>query len=420
MSSRVSSTGSSRSSSRTSVRLRVARAAGRATAALSRRTGRGSGGVVGGRVILRLAPEAVRAMAASRDVLTVSGTNGKTTTTALLAAAMRADRPTDTNADGANTPPGLATTLSSGDAGTAVLEVDEGWLPWTIQQTAPSTVVLLNLSRDQLSRHHEVGKVATAWHSGVADVPVVVANADDPDIVWAASAAHTQVWVGAGLRWKDDSVVCPRCGGSCKHDEEHWACMSCELARPKPDWWLEGDDLVCASGRWPLRLPLPGHVNRANAALAAAAAASRGVDPAAAVEAFRSVSTVAGRYSVVDYHGRHTRLMLAKNPASWVEALDMVDGRDVPLVLTFNSEGVDGRDPSWLYDVAFDRLAGRRIVVTGRRATDLRVRLLLDDVTSDGAPTLTAALDALPAGEVDVVGNYTAFQEARKELARAT
>ncbi|MGN6130208.1 MAG: DUF1727 domain-containing protein, partial [Nocardioidaceae bacterium] len=110
--------------------VRWACRAGRAAAALSRATGRGGGGVIGGRVVLALAPEAPRALADGRDVTLVSGTNGKTTTSALLTAALGTLGAADANADGGNTPPGLTTALSRGDAKRVVLETDEGWLPW--------------------------------------------------------------------------------------------------------------------------------------------------------------------------------------------------------------------------------------------------------------------------------------------------
>jgi UDP-N-acetylmuramyl tripeptide synthase len=121
-----------------------------------------------------------------------------------------------------------------------------------------------------------------------------------------------------------------------------------------------------------------------------------------------------------DYHGRQVRLLLAKNPAGWLETIDLLADDGNPVVLAFNSDGVDGRDPSWLYDVSFTALADRPVVVTGRRATDMKVRLLMDGIEDvpvyDG---LLEALDNLPAGPVDVLANYTAFQSARKELSLA-
>ncbi len=391
--------------------------AGRVAAGVSRLTGRGSGGVIGGRVILALSPDAAQQLATGRDVMVVSGTNGKTTTTSLLVAAIRVADPVDSNANGANTPAGVVTALADGFSAHVVLEVDEGWLPWTVAQVAPSTAVLLNLSRDQLSRHHEVGRLASAWREALTGVDTVVANVDDPAVTWSALAAGRPVWVAAGQRWTEDSLACPRCGRLFRRDDAIWACV-CGLHRPDPDWWLEGDDLVSRDRRLRLALTLPGAHNRANAAMAVAAAASRGVDPAAAVAALHDIDDIGGRYVRRRLGTHEVRLLLAKNPAGWLEIVELVRDGGNPLVLAFNSDGVDGRDPSWLYDVSFRGLAGREIVVIGRRAADLRVRLELDGL----APTVIVggvreALAAIPPGPVDLLANYTAFQEARRELA---
>jgi UDP-N-acetylmuramyl tripeptide synthase len=151
--------------------------------------------------------------------------------------------------------------------------------------------------------------------------------------------------------------------------------------------------------------------------MAVAAAASLGVDPVDAAAALHDIVSVAGRYDVVEHEGREARLVLAKNPASWAEALALVVTEMRPIVLAFNSDGVDGRDPSWLYDVPFGRLAGRPVVVVGRRATDMLVRLEMADVADvRKAEDVGSALRLLPPGPVDVVANYTAFQEIRKEL----
>ena len=397
-------------------RLWAARRLARAAEKTARATGAGSGGVIGGRLILTLTPNAARQMAHGREVVLVSGTNGKTTTTAALAACLATDRRVVGNLDGANTPAGLVQALASGP-GTAVLETDEAWLPWTVIQTQPALTVLLNLSRDQLHRHNEVAALATSWREALSGAEHVVANADDPDVAFAALGGKRQTWVALGLRWTQDSIVCPACGGDCQRTSSTWGCTRCDLRRPQPDWWLEGDDLVSASSRVRLRPALPGSANRANAAAAVVAAATLGVRPSVAAEALRTIEAVAGRFDVVERDSRQVRLLLAKNPASWVEALDLVSTADGPLVLAFNAEGVDGRDPSWLYDVPFGQLSGRQVVVTGRRSTDLLVRLSMDGLAGVWeAPDVASAVAMLPAGPVDLVANYSAFQQARREL----
>jgi UDP-N-acetylmuramyl tripeptide synthase len=153
--------------------------------------------------------------------------------------------------------------------------------------------------------------------------------------------------------------------------------------------------------------------------MAIAATARLGVDPQAAVEAIRAITEVVGRYQVYLSPRHRTRLILAKNPASWAEALATVASTSTPLVLAFNADGVDGRDPSWLYDVRFADLRGRPMAVTGRRSTDMLVRLEMDGLTTVSvAPDVAAAVAMMPPGEVTVVANYTAFQEARRVLSR--
>lgn len=384
--------------------------------ALSRFSGLGAGGVIGGRVLLALAPDAVRELSRGRTLTLVSGTNGKTTTTAFVTAALRTQEPVVTNADGANTRAGLARTLAGDSARQVVLETDEGWLPWLMREARDTTPVLLNLTRDQLHRHHEVAHVARSWRDAVSGAGHAVANADDPAVVMAALAARDQTWVAAGARWTQDALVCPRCGGECERDDERWSCR-CGLHRPEPQWWVQGDELVGPTGRVRLALSLPGDVNTANAAMAVAATARLGVPPETAAAAMRDISAVRGRYDVFVTASHRARLILAKNPASWAEALDTVAAAPAPVVLAFNSDGVDGRDPSWLYDVPFADLAGRTLVVTGRRATDMLVRLEMDGLDEVAvAPDAAAAVAMLPPGDVNVIANYTAFQEARRVL----
>lgn len=88
-----------------SPRAKLAVTAGKAAAAVSRAAGRGSGSVIGGKVALRLDPDLLAALAQHLDVVLVSATNGKTTTTRLIAEALRASGPVVSNALGANMRP---------------------------------------------------------------------------------------------------------------------------------------------------------------------------------------------------------------------------------------------------------------------------------------------------------------------------
>jgi lipid II isoglutaminyl synthase (glutamine-hydrolysing) len=403
------------------LRLSVARNAARVAGAAARRLRGGSGVVIGGRVLLGVEPGSVPAVSRGRDITLVSGTNGKSTTTSFIVAALGKSAQVATNEDGANTAAAVAGLLGSTDARRVVLEVDEDWLPWAVRETSPRAVVLTNLSRDQLTRHHEVRAVAEAWRCGLAGVPLVIANVDDPSVAWSALAARRQVWVAVGAGWTADSLVCPACAGRCIRTGSDWACSSCAFRRPEPQWWLEGDILRSPTARLSLFLDLPGRFNVANAALAVVAAQHLGATSARdAARRLDAVHSVAGRFKRVRLYGHDLRIMLAKNPAGWLELLGVMAPDRHPLVLVLNAEGVDGRDPSWIYDVSFRPLRGRTVVVQGRRATDLLVRLEHDGVAATHVPgPLAAALWKLPAGRVDVVGNYTAFRSAIQEVGRA-
>ena len=128
-----------------------------------------------------------------------------------------------------------------------------------------------------------------------------------------------------------------------------------------------------------MQLALPGSVNRGNAAQAVAAAVALGADPAKAVAAVSAVDEVAGRYRTVRIGQHEARILLAKNPAGWQEALSMVDQHAAGVVISVNGQIPDGEDLSWLWDVRFEHFAqafnATPVVAAGERGTDLAVRL---------------------------------------------
>ncbi len=418
---------------------------------LSRALGRGRGTVAGGRVGLALEPRLLRELARGRRVALVTGTNGKTTTTRMLVAALGGDRrPIATNDTGANMPAGHVAALAGSAPGTdAVLEVDEGYLGGLIEETAPRVVVLLNLSRDQLDRISEVRMLADRWRTALRELPpgsgeqglpgpVVVANADDPLVAWAAADAPNVVWVGAGQVWRNDSVGCPACGGGIDYGAQGaWQCDRCELARPKLSAWIEGSELVTADGdRYPVEIRLPGQFNRANACMVAMAApamggvggSETGLTPVTALGRLATLEEVEGRFALTTRRGADVRLLLAKNPAGWTAIFDLLEESDQtagPVALSINARIADGHDPSWLWDVPFERLAGRQVVVTGDRRYDLAVRLRYAEVgcevVADPLDALDHAIEASRSGKIsapviDFVGNYTAFAELRSRV----
>jgi UDP-N-acetylmuramyl tripeptide synthase len=401
------------------LRTRVAVGAGQATAALSRALGRGDGTVIGGRVSLALDPQALRSLGHDRWIALVSGTNGKTTTTRLLTAALATRGAVVTNPQGSNMPPGLVAGLGRAPEGAAAaLEVDEAWLGTAAAALDPAVIVLLNLTRDQLDRVAEVRRLADRWRLtvGATSSATVVANADDPLVTWAALGAGSVIWVAAGQPWREDASGCPSCGGRILFHAADWNCEACSFARPPIDVGVDGSDLVIGDARWPIHLQLPGRANLSNAVMAATAARVAGVDSASALAAMVSTIDVDGRYRRAAVGAAEAHLLLAKNPAGWLEVFDMLAPAPTPVVVVINSRIADGRDPSWLWDVPFERLTGRMVAASGERSRDLAVRLRYAGVEHRRIDDPLEAIAALGPGPVDVGANYTAMRELNQRL----
>jgi UDP-N-acetylmuramyl tripeptide synthase len=373
--------------------------------------------VVRGRVVLALDPDAISRLAAGRRSVLVTGTNGKSTTTRLIGAALGGE--VASNLTGANMAPGIVTALDDSPSRLAVLEADELHVPSVMRQVVPEVVVALNLTRDQLDRTHEVSRTAQVWARAFTEQPgvVVVANASDPHVVDAASCG-SPIWVDPGLRWTEDAGVCPRCGSVLAWSGgdgglSRWS-SDCGFAMPEPDYALTPDGVRCPDGREvALRLALPGEVNRGNAAFAVAAAVALGVDPEQAAARLDDVAVVDGRYARLTLGERTAPLYLAKNPAGWAAALSMIDD-DAVLAVGINARIADGTDTSWLWDVPFERLSGRTVGAIGDRRDDLAVRLHYAGCEVVVDDDLVALARALPAGPMVVAANYTAFREMRR------
>jgi UDP-N-acetylmuramyl tripeptide synthase len=384
--------------------------------------------MIGGLVAMTLDRSILRQLGTGRRTVIVTGTNGKSTTTRMTASALATIGAVATNAEGANMDAGLVAALAADrTAGLAALEVDEMHVPHVSDAVEPSVIILLNLSRDQLDRVGEINVIERALRTGLAGHPtaVVVANCDDVLMTSAAYDSPNVVWVAAGGAWANDSVSCPRSGEVIVREQGHWYSTGADFKRPAPHWWFDPEDggnLYGPDGlALPMRLALPGSVNRGNAAQAVAAAVALGADPAAAVAAVSKVDEVAGRYRIVRIGEHEARILLAKNPAGWQEALSMVDKHAAGVVISVNGQIPDGEDLSWLWDVRFEHVEETwkgTVVAAGERGTDLAVRLGYAGVEHTLVHDTVGAIASCPPGRVEVVANYTAFLQLQRRLAR--
>lgn len=366
-------------------RLRFAMAVAKSAGAASRLIGH-KGETLPGRILLALEPEAISLLAADKEVILISGTNGKTSTTKAVVSLVSQLGEVATSGSGSNLAWGAANALIS-PAPYAVLEVDELHLPTIIAQTDPTVVLLLNLTRDQLHRMHEVKRVADRWHVEAADAvnTIFVADIDDPYLNYATINAVNVVRVSFGGRTHPDGAVCPRCGSYLTWLRGNYSCV-CGLTNKISDVKFK-----------------KGSASFRNAAMANLVGDIVGAQPVEFTESQleRSVTK--------EFVGKRAHFRLTKNPASWSEALRAELFPDVILVL--NARQVDGIDTSWLWDVSFAALKGHRVIVCGERALDMAYRIHIEGIESSVVESFEEAIALAEGIEISVLSAYTAFFE---------
>jgi UDP-N-acetylmuramyl tripeptide synthase len=393
-------------------KLAIARAAG----ALSRVSGRGGGTTLPGRLLLGMAPDAIRRLADGLEggSTVISSTNGKTTTAGMIAALLRADgRKPVHNRAGSNMHWGVATALLEQSGTEGLFELDEAWLPRIAPQLRPRLLVLGNLFRDQLDRYGELERLADQWAELVAslsgrcelalcaDDPLVADLGRDrelrrrPGVTYFGIEDPTQAL--PQLQHAHDAKHCRRCGSPYAYERAfvghlgHYSCPSCGADRPRPDVaateiTLEGmsGSRIKAStpaGEIQLRLPLPGVYNVYNALAAIAAGLRSGVPLDGIRSGLEVMRAMFGRVETIEVAGKPVSILLIKNPAGANEVLRTLslerDGAGLDLWIALNDRIADGRDVSWIWDADFELLADgiRRVVCAGTRAPEMALRL---------------------------------------------
>jgi UDP-N-acetylmuramyl tripeptide synthase len=453
------------------LRLAAAVTAGKAVATVVRRLNRGGGTALPGLVAERIEPRVVARLAGQLGggCVLVTGTNGKTTTSRVLASILReARQPLLHNREGSNLMRGIASALLSaaGPSGRiagsermlGLFETDEATLPAAARTLAPRAIAFTNLFRDQLDRYGEVDSVFEFWRRALAGTPAsatLVLNADDPSVAELAEGWSGPVeWFGLDAPefattsgGAFDARWCRECGGTFEYDLRYfahvgyWRCPGCGRARVERPAVVARQitlsvesSMFVVDGLGAVTMPLTGLYNVSNALAAIAMARVLGIEDGPIVRGLAGVEAAFGRQETVVVEGRKLRLMLVKNPAGANQVLQLLgalarsaDSKPLHVAVLLNDRFADGQDVSWTWDVDFEPLAPslRRVWVGGTRAPDMALRLKYAHwpaaaaVEESPATLLDAILRDTSAGDdVFVVPTYTALLDFRGELAR--
>ena len=410
----------------------------------------GSGSTWPGEVALRIDPLFVQHMIEKTllQTILIVGTNGKTTTAALIAHGLhKKGKRTINNPEGANLLNGVASTLvkKSLPDGTinsdfGLFELDENAFSHVIAQIKkPHIILFLNLFRDQLDRYGEVHSITARWQKALSTVTnetTLIINGDDPRLAYMGKQTSLPtIYFGSSKEDKSqkevphdvDSVHCPACGSKLLYftmSYSHlgdYACKQCGFAAPER--WSESIESI------PVLLGL---YNRYN--VRAAVMALRqicGIEHKEARNLLEGFHPAFGRQEHITAMEKEWIIILAKNPAGFNQSIDslheIVKDVKTDIGIILNDRIPDGTDISWIWDVEFEKVLDHTntIVVSGDRTYDMAIRMetVLKDQSAmlKAEPELKNALNSLAKNHTSttpiiILATYTGMLEVRKIL----
>ena len=405
-----------------------------------------------GKLTLKLDPNILQSFSKKYDLVIITGTNGKTLTTALSVRVLREKYDQVlTNPTGSNMEQGIVTTFITAPRakkkGLAVLEVDEANVPIVCRYITPKAFVFTNIFRDQMDRYGEIYTTYKKILRGVKLAPkaTIIANGDEqlfhskdlpnPIIYYGFNHEHRPAFNAPA---NTDGLLCPKCQHILQYHMRTYAglgdyfCPHCGFKRPQLTYSVTKlDKLTPTNSTFEIdghqyTIGIGGLYNIYNALAAYSLGRFMGVAPEQIKHAFESDERVFGRQEIINVDGKQVTIILVKNPVGLNQVLDMIETDPQPFSFAFllNANYADGIDTSWIWDGDFEKLANHQIpqyMTGGERYKDITTRLTMagiDNVWHE--PDLAKVVDKIkqmPTKHVYILASYTAMLQLRKLLA---
>ncbi|EGP4841347.1 TPA: MurT ligase domain-containing protein [Enterococcus faecium] len=408
-----------------------------------------------GKLALKVDPHILDSLAKDYQVVVVTGTNGKTLTTALTVNILRQQfDEVLTNPTGANMVQGIVSTFlqakpKKGQKKFAVLEIDEASLSKVTEYMKPELFLFTNIFRDQMDRYGEIYTTYKMIVDGAAKSPnaTIISNGDSP-IFNSIETVNPRKYYGFDheedreqmAHYNTDGVLCPNCHHILHYKMITYAnlgkyyCPNCDFKRPELDYRLAdmvrmdnvSADFVIDGHEYGIEVG--GMYNVYNALAATAVAEYFNVDPDKIKQGLGYDEKVFGRQEVININGKKCTLVLVKNPVGINQVIDMIGLAPYPfsLVALLNANYADGIDVSWIWDGNFENFADMDIpavISGGDRHTDMTLRLKVAGIPENKLtetkelPEVIEKIKELPTEHVYILATYTAVLQLRKELA---
>lgn len=416
-------------------------------------TFRNGGSSLPGKLTLRLDPNILQAYAQKYDLVIITGTNGKTLTTALTVRVLREKYENVlTNPSGSNMIQGIVTTFirapKPNKKGLAVLEVDEANVVKVCQYITPKAFVFTNLFRDQMDRYGEIYTTYDKILRGVKLAPkaTIIANGDEqlfnskdlPNPVIYYGFNHEKKQQELKAPANTDGLLCPKCHHILRYHLRTYAnlgdyfCPHCGFHRPDLTYQVTklikrtpNDSTFEIDGQQ-YHIAIGGMYNIYNALAAYAVGRFFGVSQAQIKDAFESDERIFGRQERIKIGDHDVTLILVKNPVGLNQVLDMIltDPEPFSFACLLNANYADGIDTSWIWDGQFERLKDHNIpqfMTGGERYKDITTRLKMAGIDKMWQePDLSKVIEKIkqmPTKHVYVLATYTAVLQLRQLMA---
>jgi len=441
-----------------SLKTKFATALGR-TARWGLSTFTNGGSSLPGKLAQKIDPDVLKELSKNYRVVLITGTNGKTLTTALVVNILR--QKFDyvlTNPSGSNMKQGIVSTFI-GDSNQkredkiAVLEVDEASLRYITKYIQPELILVTNVFRDQTDRYAQISVTYDFILEGANLAPeaVLLMNGDIP-IFPGKESKNPRQYFGFSSRDKTvdklpeettNDAVCPVCGQKLHYHKitydnvGDYYCINCGYKRPELTYSLDRvDELTTDSATFTINgytytIPVAGLYNVYNALAAYSVGRYFDVPETQIEQGLIKAERVFGRQEVIQVEGKEVRINLMKNPVGLNQIIRLIELEKEPFTLIniLNDQPADGTDISWIEDGDFEALAPldseqiKDIVVSGIRVEDMKDRLLQAGfsagnlIYAEDSKDIIEKIKTSSTDKIYVLATYTAMLGLRKELA---
>lgn len=416
----------------------------------------GRGSTLPGKIALKFDNNILDSLAKDYEIVVVTGTNGKTLTTALTVGILReAFGEIVTNPSGANMITGITSTFLTAKKGKsgkkiAVLEIDEASLPKITEYITPSLFVFTNIFRDQMDRYGEIYTTYDFILKGAEKAPqaTILANGDSPlfnskRVVNPVQfyGFDTEKTAPALAHYNTEGIVCPNCESILQYKLNTYAnlgdyiCLNCDFKRPELNYKLtELKKITNTTSEFIIdgqdyKINVGGLYNIYNALAAVSVAEYFGVEPEKIKAGFNKSRAVFGRQETFKIGNKSCTLVLIKNPVGASQALEMIKLADYPFSLSvlLNANYADGIDTSWIWDANFELINEMNITeinAGGVRHSEIARRLRVTGYNetkitqSEKLENIMTLIENQESDHAYILATYTAMLAFRELLAQ--